>query len=52
MGETKDLAMAQPDKVSELQSKWNAWNATLMKPLWGGGKLDDDGAEPGVPPMK
>ncbi len=37
----------QPDKVKELQAKWDAWNATLVKPLWGGGKLDDDGAEPG-----
>ena len=38
-----------PDKVNELQSKWDAWNATLVKPLWGNGKSDDDGAEPGAP---
>lgn len=47
IGETKDLAAAQPDKLKELQSKWDAWNATLVPPLWGGGKADSDGAEPG-----
>lgn len=36
MGETNDLAAAMPDKVKALQSKWDAWNATLAKPLWGG----------------
>ncbi|TFG50821.1 MAG: sulfatase [Candidatus Brocadiia bacterium] len=34
IGETKDLAAAMPDKAKELQSKWDEWNATLMKPLW------------------
>jgi len=38
IGETKDLAAAMPRKVKELQSKWDAWNATLARPLWGGGK--------------
>jgi arylsulfatase A-like enzyme len=52
IGESKDLAAAMPDKVKELQSKWDAWNATLVKPLWGAGKLDDDGAEPGARPKK
>ena len=48
VGETKDLAAALPGKVQELQSKWDAWNATLVKPLWGGGKADNDGPEPGT----
>jgi arylsulfatase A-like enzyme len=48
VGETKDLAAVQPDKVKELQSKWDTWSATLAKPLWGYNKLDNDGAEPGV----
>ncbi len=49
LGETKDLAATQPDKLKELQAKWDAWNATLAKPLWGGGRADSDGAEPGAP---
>ena len=49
MHEDKDLAAAQPDKVKELQAKWDAWNATLVAPLWGGGKSDSDGPEPGAP---
>jgi len=48
IGETMDLSANQPDKVKELQAKWDAWNATLAKPLWGGGKTDDDGPEPGM----
>jgi arylsulfatase A-like enzyme len=52
IGETKDLAAAMPDKVKELQSKWDAWNATLVRALWGNGKSDDDGAEPGAPSKK
>ena len=49
IGETKDLAAAQPEKVRELQARWEAWNATLVRPLWGGGKSDSDGPEPGAP---
>jgi len=49
IGEANDLAAAQPDKAKELQAKWDAWNATLVKPLWGGGKSDSDGREPGAP---
>jgi hypothetical protein len=48
-GETIDLAATQPGKMQELQTQWNAWNATLVQPLWGGGKSDFDGAEPGTP---
>jgi arylsulfatase A-like enzyme len=47
IGEATDLAAAQPNKLKELEAAWNAWNATLVKPLWGGGKSDSDGAEPG-----
>ncbi|QDU30065.1 Arylsulfatase precursor [Anatilimnocola aggregata] len=36
IGETKDLAAEMPEKVRELQAKWDAWNAELAKPLWGG----------------
>lgn len=49
-GETHDLAASQPDQLQALQTKWDAWSATLAKPLWGGGILDDnDGPEPGAP---
>jgi arylsulfatase A-like enzyme len=36
IGETKDLAPELPDKVKELQSRWDAWNVANVKPLWGG----------------
>ncbi len=49
LSESKDLAAAMPDKVKELQAKWDGWNATLVKPLWGGRNTDSDGAEPGAP---
>ena len=52
IGETKDLSAAMPEKVKELQTLWGSWNATLVKPLWGGGLSDDDGAEPGAPKKK
>jgi arylsulfatase A-like enzyme len=52
IGETKDLAAAMPDKVKELQSHWDAWNAGNVKPLWGGGQTDNDGAEPGASQSK
>jgi hypothetical protein len=49
IGETRDLAAAMPEKVRELQAKWDAWNASNVKPLWGGQHLDNDGDEPGAP---
>ena len=52
IGETKDLAAAEPDKVKELQAKWDAWNSTNVKPLWGDGSGDSDGREPGGPQRK
>jgi arylsulfatase A-like enzyme len=52
IGETKDLAAAMPEKVTELQSQWNEWNQANVQPLWGGGNSDSDGAEPGAPAKK
>ncbi len=46
IGESKDLAATMPEKVKELQTKWDSWNATLMKPLWGWREGDNDG-DPG-----
>jgi arylsulfatase A-like enzyme len=34
IGETKDLASAEPAKVKELEGLWNAWNKTLAEPRW------------------
>ncbi len=51
IGETKDLAAVQPDKVKQLQAKWDAWNKSNIAPLWGGGKADNDGPEPGATPV-
>lgn len=36
IGETKDLAAEMPDKVKELQAKWDTWNQGNVAPLWGG----------------
>lgn len=47
--EDHDLAAANPGKVSELQAKWNEWNRSNVKPLWGNKGGDSDGAEPGAP---
>jgi len=52
VGETNDLAAAMPDKVKELEAKWNAWNASNTKPRWGAAHTDNDGAEPGTRPSK
>lgn len=32
IGETKDLAASQPDKVKELQSQWDRWNSGNIPP--------------------
>lgn len=34
LGEQCDLAAKMPEKVAELQTAWDKWNATLMKPRW------------------
>jgi arylsulfatase A-like enzyme len=48
IGETKDLAAAMPEKVKELQAKWDAWNAGNVQPLWGGDQTGNAGATPGA----
>lgn len=48
IGEIKDLAANMPEKVNKMQKKWDRWNATLVKPLWGQGSNDSDGPEPGT----
>ena len=50
IGESNDLAAAQPDKVKELQARWDAWNAGNVEPLWGGG--GGEGPAPGGPARK
>ncbi len=45
IGETHDLADKMPEKARELQAKWDRWNATLIKPLWGEGKAAGDTEE-------
>jgi arylsulfatase A-like enzyme len=35
IGETTDLTAKRPDKVEELATAWQAWNAELADPLWG-----------------
>lgn len=52
LSETKDLAAAMPEKVKELQSKWDEWNAANLNPRWGSAHTDNDGAEPGNRPAK
>lgn len=48
LGETKDLAAAMPEKVKELQAKWDEWNKSNIPPAWGNnGNSDSDGPEPG-----
>lgn len=38
IGQKKDLAAAQPERVREMQQAWDRWNAEQARPLWGGGK--------------
>ena len=53
VNETKDLAAAEPGQVKELQSKWDVWNSSNVRPLWGAGSREDsdnNGPEPGNKP--
>jgi len=34
IGESRDLASAQPAKLKELLADWEAWNRQLMPPRW------------------
>jgi arylsulfatase A-like enzyme len=46
VGETKDLAAAMPEKAQQLQAQWDAWNATLVAPLWGGARPEGGKTQP------
>jgi len=35
IGESKDLAKSNPDKLNELKAAWDKWNGTLVEPRWG-----------------
>jgi len=37
IGESQDLAEAQPEKLKTLLANWDEWNAELVTPLWGSG---------------
>ena len=44
--ESTDVTSANPDVAKKMSADWDAWNATLAKPLWpgrleGGGRSDD-----------
>ena len=43
IGEKHDLYATQPEKAKALQAKWDAWNATLIKPLWGAAHMEGSG---------
>ena len=34
IGESNDLAASPPEKVAELQQRWDRWTGTLDEPLW------------------
>jgi len=36
IGEARDQAEKQPEKVRELKALWQTWNKELVDPLWGG----------------
>ena len=38
IGESKNLAAAQPEILRAMQTSWNEWNRGNVAPLWGGGK--------------
>lgn len=35
VGEARDLAATMPDKVRDLQARWDAWDEANVAPLWG-----------------
>jgi arylsulfatase A-like enzyme len=43
IGESRDLAKMMPEKLNELQAKWDAWNKSNVAPLWGGGGEGGEG---------
>ena len=44
LGEQNDLATAHPDKVKQLQTLWDAWNANNEAPRWIDHRWNGDGA--------
>jgi arylsulfatase A-like enzyme len=36
IGQTKDRAAQEPERVRQMQEAWDRWNAELAAPLWGG----------------
>lgn len=49
--EAHDLAAANPARVTELQERWDAWNARNVAALWSG-DAKEDGAAPSPAPKK
>ena len=45
VGESKDLSGSMPDKVRELQARWEKWSATLAKPKWTDPRIDGTNAK-------
>lgn len=43
IGESNDLAMAEPDRVRRLQALWDAWNADNEPPRWIDQRWNGDG---------
>ena len=42
IGEKEDLSAKMPEKVKELQAKWDEWNKLNVTPLWGAAHTDND----------
>lgn len=38
IGQSKNLAAKEPERLREMQEAWNEWNKGNVAPLWGGGK--------------
>ncbi len=38
VGEKNDLSASEPERVKELQGRWDEWNRGNVAPAWGGGK--------------
>jgi arylsulfatase A-like enzyme len=38
IGQSKNLAAKEPERLREMQEAWNEWNKSNVAPLWGGGK--------------
>jgi arylsulfatase A-like enzyme len=43
IGESKDVAAAHPELVSELAREWERWNTNNIAPLWPGSGFEDPG---------